>query len=58
MGYSLGNHGRPWACEREGPAAEGRGRDSAKRVVSETISHKVFPEIAKVSRKQMCENTF
>ena len=18
-GYSLGNHGRPWACEREGP---------------------------------------
>ena len=32
------NHGRPWACEREGPAAKGRGRDSAKRVVLSTQS--------------------
>ena len=37
-GYGLRNHRRPCRCEWEGPAPVGRGRDSAKRVVSETIS--------------------
>ena len=49
----IGNHGRPWACEREGPVPKKMlwkmgtcsrlserlirdGRDSAKRVVSDT----------------------
>ena len=53
-GIGIGNHGRPWACEREGPVLKKMlwkvgvysclserliedGRDSAKRVVSETI---------------------
>ena len=22
LGIGIGNHGRPWACEREGPAAK------------------------------------
>ena len=51
------NHGRPWACEREGPVLKkmlwkvgvysclperliGDGRDSAKRVVSDTDTPK------------------
>jgi len=61
-GYGLGNHGRPWACEREGPVRKKMlwkvgtcsclserlimdGRDSAKRVVSETIPLQVFFKI-------------
>ena len=62
-GYGLRNHGRPWACEREGPVLKKMlwkvgvysclserlikdGRDSAKRVVSETISPSVPPKLS------------
>ena len=58
-GIGIGNHGRPWACEREGPVPKkmlwkvgvysciperliGDGRDSAKRVVSDTDTLKMF----------------
>ena len=60
-GIGIGNHGRPWACEREGPVLKkmswkvavysclsgrliGYGRDSAKRVVSDTDTPKSSPK--------------
>ena len=61
LGIGIGNHGRPWACEREGPVLKKMlwevgvysrlserlikdGRDSAKRVVSDTDTPKVLLE--------------
>jgi hypothetical protein len=65
------NHGRPWACEREGPVPKKMlwkvgvysclserfirdGRDSAKRVVSDTDTPKVLLEEGHKKNRPLC----